>query len=42
LIRERTGDGRKRAIAKGVKFGRKAKLSDYQRQEKQTTLPAPS
>jgi len=33
LIRERTGDGRKRAMAKGVKFGRKPKLSDYQRQE---------
>src|SRR6516225_6784437 len=33
LIRERTGDGRKRAQAAGVKFGRKRKLSDYQRQE---------
>ncbi|WFU38494.1 recombinase family protein [Bradyrhizobium sp. CB82] len=33
LIRERTGEGRKRAQAKGVKFGRKPKLSDYQRQE---------
>jgi DNA invertase Pin-like site-specific DNA recombinase len=33
LIRERTGDGRKRAMAKGIKFGRKPKLSDYQRQE---------
>jgi DNA invertase Pin-like site-specific DNA recombinase len=33
LIRERTGDGRKRAQANGVKFGRKPKLSDYQRQE---------
>lgn len=33
LIRERTGDGRKRAMAQGVKFGRKRKLSDYQRQE---------
>jgi DNA invertase Pin-like site-specific DNA recombinase len=33
LIRERTGDGRKRAMAKGVKFGRKPKLSDFQRQE---------
>ena len=31
LIRERTGEGRKRAIANGVKFG--PKLSDYQRQE---------
>ena len=33
LIRERTGEGRKRAQAAGVKFGRKRKLSDYQRQE---------
>src|SRR6267154_1536339 len=33
LIRERTGDGRKRAMAKGVKFGRKPKLSEYQRRE---------
>ena len=33
LIRERTGDGRKRAQAAGVKFGRKPKLSEFQRQE---------
>ena len=33
LIRERTGEGRKRAMAKGVKFGRRPKLSDYQRNE---------
>ena len=33
LIRERTGEGRRRAMANGVKFGRKPKLSDYQRQE---------
>jgi DNA invertase Pin-like site-specific DNA recombinase len=33
LIRERTGEGRKRAMAKGVKFGRKPKLSAYQRTE---------
>jgi DNA invertase Pin-like site-specific DNA recombinase len=33
LIRERTGAGRKRAMANGVKFGRKRKLSDYQRIE---------
>ena len=32
-IRERTGEGRTRAIANGVKFGRKRKLSDYQRAE---------
>jgi DNA invertase Pin-like site-specific DNA recombinase len=33
LIRERTGAGRERAMANGVKFGRKRKLSDYQRTE---------
>jgi DNA invertase Pin-like site-specific DNA recombinase len=33
LIRERTGEGRKRAMANGVKFGRKRKLSDFQRRE---------
>jgi DNA invertase Pin-like site-specific DNA recombinase len=33
LIRERTGAGRERAMAAGVKFGRKRKLSDYQRAE---------
>jgi DNA invertase Pin-like site-specific DNA recombinase len=33
LIRERTGDGRRRAMAAGVKFGRKRKLSDFQRAE---------
>jgi DNA invertase Pin-like site-specific DNA recombinase len=33
LIRERTGEGRARAMAAGVKFGRKPKLSDYQRAE---------
>jgi DNA invertase Pin-like site-specific DNA recombinase len=33
LIRERTGDGRKRAMAAGVRFGRKRKLSDFQRVE---------
>ena len=31
LIRVRTGEGRKRAMANGVKFGRKPKLSPYQR-----------
>jgi DNA invertase Pin-like site-specific DNA recombinase len=29
----RTGEGRKRTMAAGVKFGRKRKLSDYQRAE---------
>jgi DNA invertase Pin-like site-specific DNA recombinase len=33
LIRGRTGEGRKRAQAQGVKFGRKPKLSDFQRAE---------
>jgi DNA invertase Pin-like site-specific DNA recombinase len=33
LIRERTGEGRKRAMAAGVKFSRKLKLSEYQRAE---------
>jgi DNA invertase Pin-like site-specific DNA recombinase len=33
LIRDRTGEGRRRAMANGVKFGRKRKLSDYQRAE---------
>src|SRR6476646_5832441 len=31
--RERTGEGRKRAMAAGVKFGRKPKLSEFQRAE---------
>jgi DNA invertase Pin-like site-specific DNA recombinase len=33
LIRERPGEGRKRAMAAGVRFGRKPKLSDHQRAE---------
>jgi DNA invertase Pin-like site-specific DNA recombinase len=33
LIRERTGEGRKRAMANGVKFGRPHALDSYQRQE---------
>ena len=33
LIRERTGEGRRQAMANGVKFGRKRKLSEYQRAE---------
>ena len=33
LIRERTSAGRERALANGVKFGRKRKLSEYQRAE---------
>jgi DNA invertase Pin-like site-specific DNA recombinase len=33
LIRARTDEGRKRAQAKGVRFGRKLKLTSHQRQE---------
>jgi DNA invertase Pin-like site-specific DNA recombinase len=33
LIRERTGEGRKRAVANGIKFGRKPKLTPHQRAE---------
>ena len=33
LIRARTSEGRSRAKARGVKFGRKPKLTPYQRQE---------
>ena len=33
LSKERTGAGRERAMAEGIKFGRKRKLSDYQRAE---------
>ena len=33
LIRTRTGEGRERAKARGVKLGRKPKLTVYQRQE---------
>jgi len=33
LIRARTGEGRKRAKASGVKFGRPAVLTAHQRQE---------
>ena len=33
LIRERTGEGRKRAMANGVRFGRKPKLTAHQRAE---------
>ena len=33
LIRARTGEGRKRAKARGVQFGRPPKLSRFQRQE---------
>jgi DNA invertase Pin-like site-specific DNA recombinase len=33
LIRARTAEGRTRAVARGVKLGRKPKLTHHQRQE---------
>jgi DNA invertase Pin-like site-specific DNA recombinase len=33
MILARTSEGRKRAMDRGIRFGRKPKLSDYQRQE---------
>jgi hypothetical protein len=33
LIRTRTGEGRERAKARGVKLGRKPKLTDHQKRE---------
>jgi len=33
LILARTGEGRTRALARGVKFGRKPKLSQFQAEE---------
>jgi DNA invertase Pin-like site-specific DNA recombinase len=33
LIKSRTGEGRRRAMANGVRFGRKPKLTSHQRQE---------
>jgi len=40
LIRARTGEGRKRAKARGVKFGRPCKLTIHQRQEALARLAA--
>jgi DNA-binding NarL/FixJ family response regulator len=40
LIRARTGEGRKRAKARGVKFGRPPKLTPHQRQEALQRLAA--
>jgi DNA invertase Pin-like site-specific DNA recombinase len=40
LIRARTGEGRTRAKARGVKFGRPSKLSAHQRQEALQRLAA--
>jgi DNA invertase Pin-like site-specific DNA recombinase len=38
LIKARTGEGRKRAVARGVRFGRPNKLTAHQRQEALTRL----
>src|SRR5437660_7195997 len=40
LIRARTGEGRKRAKERGVRFGRPPKLTHYQRQEAVQRLTA--
>jgi DNA invertase Pin-like site-specific DNA recombinase len=40
LIRARTGEGRKRAQARGVRFGRPRKLTPHQRQEALARLAA--
>jgi DNA invertase Pin-like site-specific DNA recombinase len=40
LIRARTGEGRKRAMDRGVKFGRPRKLTAHQRQEAIARLAA--
>jgi hypothetical protein len=40
LIRSRVEDGTKRAIARGVKFGRKPKLNRHQREEARARLQA--
>src|SRR4051812_23884280 len=40
LIRARTGEGRKRAQERGVKFGRPRKLTPFQRQEALARLDA--
>jgi DNA invertase Pin-like site-specific DNA recombinase len=40
LIRARTGEGRTRAQARGVRFGRPRKLTPHQRQEAMARLAA--
>jgi DNA invertase Pin-like site-specific DNA recombinase len=40
LIRARTGEGRARAVANGVKLGRKPKLTPHQRQEARQRVAA--
>src|ERR1700679_1243949 len=40
LIRTRTGEGRARAVANGVKLGRKPKLTAHQRQEAKRRVKA--
>jgi DNA invertase Pin-like site-specific DNA recombinase len=39
LIRARTSEGRARAVAKGVKLGRKPKLTPHQQQERGSASP---
>jgi DNA invertase Pin-like site-specific DNA recombinase len=39
-MRARTGEGRKRAMARGVKFGRPRRLTPHQRQEALQRLAA--
>ena len=40
LIRQRTGEGRKRAKDRGVKFGRPSKLTPHQKSEARRRLAA--
>jgi DNA invertase Pin-like site-specific DNA recombinase len=40
LIRARTAEGRARAVAKGVKLGRKPKLTPHQRAEARQRIAA--
>src|ERR1700751_3772716 len=40
VIRARTGEGRARAVANGVKMGRKPKLTPHQRQEARQRVAA--
>jgi DNA invertase Pin-like site-specific DNA recombinase len=40
LIRARTSEGRRRAMARGVRFGRPSKLNEHQRQEAIARLKA--
>jgi hypothetical protein len=42
LIRARTGEGRERAKARGVKMGRKPKLTPHQQAEQTEAHPSPA